>query len=271
MSADFWQRFGLADRVALIVHHDDLGLTQAQNQAYLELGFPSGSVMVAADYADQVQGTDIGVHLTLTSEWNAPRMSPLTGGRSLRDSAGYFWKTLPQAWMHIDPHEAEAEMRAQIERAIALGIDITHLDSHMGTLFHPSLAKIYLQLAMEYRLPVALPENLDEWLSAYPSLIKAIRSLLMQSALPKVNVIDGYSTPNASRCDWFLQTLAKLQPGVYHFIHHAALPTVESQRIPDWQSRQADLEALQDADVRRAISRFPLLTYREVREALRAS
>ena len=162
-------------------------------------------------------------------------------------------------------------MRAQIERALALGLDITHLDSHMGTLFHPSLAKIYLQLGLEYRLPIAIPQNLDEWLSAYPSLLKAIRPLLMRSSLPKVKVLDGYSTPNGSRRDWFLQTLAKLQPGVYHFIHHAALPTAESQRIPDWQGRQADLEALQDAAVRRTIAGYTQLTYREVRDALRAS
>jgi predicted glycoside hydrolase/deacetylase ChbG (UPF0249 family) len=271
MMRDFWREQGLADRVVLIIHHDDLGLTQAQNQAHIDLGFPSGSVMVAADYADQVQGADIGVHLTLTSEWDALRLKPLTNGRSLRDSAGYFWKTLPEAWMHIDPLEAELEMRAQIERAISLGLDITHLDSHMGTLFYPSLAKIYLQLGLEYHLPIALPQNLDEWLSAYPSLLKAVRPLLMKSPLPKVKVMDGYSTPNGLRRGWFLQTLAKLQPGVYHFIHHAAVPSTESQRIPDWQNREADLEALQDATVRRAIANFTQLTYREIRDALRTS
>ncbi len=266
---DFWQQLGLTDRPALIIHHDDLGLTQAQNQAYTALGFPSGSVMVAGAWAAETQGTDLGVHITLTSEWNSPRLRPLTDGRSLCDREGYFWKTLPEAWIHIDPAEAEAEMRAQIEAARAWGLDVTHLDSHMGALFHPSLAKIYHQLALEYQLPIILPQNLDEWLSAYPTLLKTLRPLLASSPLPKVRVIDGYKTPVAERRDWYLKTLATLKPGVYHWIHHAALPTPAGQALPDWQSRQADLDALQDPEVRQILFQLPRLTYREVRDALR--
>ena len=78
----------------LILHYDDLGLTHAQNGAYRALGLPTGSVMVPGAWAGGLRGRDLGVHLTLTSEWSALKMRPLTEGESLRDEAGFF----PPPW-----------------------------------------------------------------------------------------------------------------------------------------------------------------------------
>lgn len=91
---DLLERLGLGGRRVLILHHDDLGLTHAQNGAYQALGLPTGSVMVPGAWASGVKGEDLGVHLVLTSEWPAPRMRPLTEGESLRDEAGYFPESL---------------------------------------------------------------------------------------------------------------------------------------------------------------------------------
>lgn len=97
---------GLEGKRAIIVHHDDLGMSEAQNRAYFSLGLPTGSLMMPTAWAQQVREGDLGLHVTLTSEWRSPRWRPLTGGESLCDSEGYFWSTVAEAWQHIDLGEA---------------------------------------------------------------------------------------------------------------------------------------------------------------------
>jgi len=86
-----------------------------------------------------------------------------------------------------------------------------------------------------------------------------------------VHLVTGYGGPPQEMRAWYLDTLRRAGPGVYHLIHHSALDTPEARALPDWDRRLADLSALQDAEVRRAIGEFRLLTYREVRDALRAA
>src|SRR5437867_3795313 len=108
---DILREVGLEGKRAIIVHHDDLGMTRAQNDAHRALArFPTGSVMMATAWASEWAGEtdmDLGVHLTLTSEWRTPRWRPLTGGPSLRDPHGYFWPTEELAWSHVITDEAE--------------------------------------------------------------------------------------------------------------------------------------------------------------------
>jgi len=122
----------------------------------------------AAEMAARNPRLDLGVHLTLTSEWATYRWAPIsTAARSsgLIDENGYFWRRLPLLAPKVVPQAAEAEMRAQIERALAAGIDVTHLDTHMGAAFLPELVEIYLRLGREYRLPVLFPKNLRDYTS----------------------------------------------------------------------------------------------------------
>ena len=271
MSETIWEFLGLSGKKGLILHHDDLGLLQAQNAAYEALGFPTGSVMVPASWASQLAQhawADLGVHLTLTSEWRAPRLRPLTSGSSLRDSSGHFWPSVEEAWLHIRTEEAEAELRAQIHAALAMGIDVTHVDTHMGAVLRPDIAEIYLKLALEFRLPAFIPESLEAVHLPAP-LRRPIENLLDRAPLPKVRWLDSYPVPPAQKREWFIETLCQAGPGVYHLIHHAAVPTPEAQTLPDWEKRKSDYEALQDPEVRRVIGEFVLLTYRQVREALR--
>jgi hypothetical protein len=165
-------------RVA-IFHADDVGMCRGANAAFAELSrlgtITCGAVMVpcpwfleAAELAACDSRLDLGVHLTLTSEWATYRWAPIsTVSRSsgLIDESGYFWRRLPLLGPKVVPEAAECEMRAQIERALSAGIDVTHLDTHMGAALLPRLLEIYLRLGREYRLPVLFPRNLRQYTS----------------------------------------------------------------------------------------------------------
>ncbi|GAA6735587.1 carbohydrate deacetylase [Thermus oshimai] len=268
MVRNVWEALGLSGKRVLLLHHDDLGLTHAQTEAYRALGFPTGSVMVPGGWGVGLRGADLGVHLTLTSELPAPRLRPLTPGKSLRDPTGHFWPTLEAAWTHLDPGEVEEELEAQVRLARAWGLDPTHLDAHMGAVLRPDLAEVYLRLAERHGLPPLLPENLEE-LGPPPLFLPELKRLLERAPFPKVWVLDGYGVPPAERKAWLVERLAALGPGVYQLIHHAALPTPENAALPDGEGRSADLALLRDPEVKRVLEEFVPLTWRTVGEAWR--
>ncbi len=165
------------DAKLLIIHADDIGVSHSENiatiSAYEKGVINSGSIMVPcpwfpeiAAYAKEHPAFDLGLHLTLTSEWKYFRWDgvlPTNEIPSLINNEGYFYETVEEAAKNADTIEIEKEIRAQIERAIAFGIKPTHLDSHMGTLFStPELFKIYLKVGIEYKIPVLVPLN---WLN----------------------------------------------------------------------------------------------------------
>lgn len=268
MRNKFWEDLGLTGKRAIIVHHDDLGMLQAGNRAYAELGLPTGSVMMPGSWAAECRQGDLGVHLTLTSEWAFPRMRPLTGGASLRDGEGYFWRTLEQAWSQIDEDDAVNELTAQIAAFRAMGIEPTHIDTHMGAVLRPDIATAYVQLAVENRLPCLLIDNPE--VRALPQgWADMLRQVIEGSPLPGFRIVDTYGVNPQTRGDWYVDTLSKLGPGVYHLIHHAAVPTSEGQVLPDWEKRAADFHALQRSDVRQVLGEFVGLTYQDVRDGIR--
>ena len=121
---------------------------------------------------------DLGVHLTLTSEWPHYRWAPISTvsrASGLIDPDGYFWRTCLDLRAHVVPAAAEIEMRAQIERALQAGIDVTHLDTHMGAALVPELAEIYVRLGREYRLPRLLPRRFESYSCGWPSAIWRVR------------------------------------------------------------------------------------------------
>jgi predicted glycoside hydrolase/deacetylase ChbG (UPF0249 family) len=169
MTACLAERLGFAaDAVVAIVHCDDIGMCHAANVGAFEAldrgPATCGSVMVpcpwlreAAALARARPGIDLGVHLTLTSEWQGYRWGPVAGAssvRSLLDEEGCLPRTAAEVARRGRPEEAEIEMRAQIERALDAGIDVTHLDAHMGTALQPPFVEIYARLAIEYRVPL---------------------------------------------------------------------------------------------------------------------
>jgi predicted glycoside hydrolase/deacetylase ChbG (UPF0249 family) len=165
-----------AGRKQVVIHEDDVGMTHGSNIAFAELSAlgtcTSGSVMVpcpwfpeAAAMAAGDESLDLGVHLTLTSEKKPYRWRPVTAppaSAGLTDAQGYFFPDVPSA-RKAAPEAVEAELRAQIGIALAAGIDITHLDAHMGTALTPEFVEIYCRLGREYRVPVVLVKDLGRY------------------------------------------------------------------------------------------------------------
>ncbi len=161
------------DRPVLIPHVDDLGVSHGANVAFVELaglGFVTcGSVMPPCAWfpemalmAKERSALDVGVHLTLTSESRACRWRPISTASpasGLLDGDGYMWPDVPSLRHHADRGAVETELRAQIEAAQGAGLDITHLDTHMGAAAAPEFAAIYIALGREYRLPVLLARD----------------------------------------------------------------------------------------------------------------
>src|SRR5919106_6738756 len=140
---------------------------------------------------------DLGVHLTLASESRACRWRPIstTSHKSgLLDHDGFMWPDVPSVRRHGDRRAVETELRAQIEAALAAGIDVTHLHTHMGVAAAPEFVETYLQLGREYRLPVLLPERIETYVSVldmgpldadlYPRLVDEARA----AGMPVIDV-----------------------------------------------------------------------------------
>ncbi|HLW92411.1 MAG TPA: polysaccharide deacetylase family protein [Roseiarcus sp.] len=164
-------------RRVVVIHEDDVGMTHGANVAFKELSAmgtcSAGSVMApcpwfpeAIEMALANSALDIGVHLTLNSEKKPYRWRPLTAppkSAGLTDEAGYFWPDVPSVRKNAAPAAVEAELRAQIDTVLATGIDVTHLDAHMGAAMMPEFVDIYYRLGKDYNLPLLLVKDLDRF------------------------------------------------------------------------------------------------------------
>jgi predicted glycoside hydrolase/deacetylase ChbG (UPF0249 family) len=269
------------DAKLLIVHADDLGMAHSVNAATikaLQTGLVnSGSIMVPcpwlseiATYARANPQADLGLHLTLTSEWTHFRWGPVVPRDrvpSLLDKDGYFRLTESEAAKHADPKEVELEIRAQIERAKALGIVPTHLDSHMGTLYqNKALFDVFLRVAREYKLPVRIAK---EWFSRADFL----PSSLTDSDVFIDRVLD--INPQVAPKDWakfYSDAIRKLEPGVTEVVIHLAYDDGEMQGAtfdhPDWGAawRQRDFDYFTSDAFRKLLeeTQIKLITWREL-------
>ncbi|HVN52353.1 MAG TPA: ChbG/HpnK family deacetylase, partial [Acidimicrobiales bacterium] len=149
----------------LIINCDDLGMCHAANVGVYEslrTGMATSATLMvpcpwAREAAARYLGEDVGVHLTLNAEWDLYRWGPITQAPSLLDGDGGFPRTQSDVWDHADVEEVRRECRAQIERAILWGFDVSHLDAHMGTLqLRPEFFDVYLELALEFGLPLRM-------------------------------------------------------------------------------------------------------------------
>lgn len=166
------------DARVVILHADDVGMCRGANRAFLELAragrLDCGSVMVPCPWFPEIAreaaadpSLDLGVHLTLTSEWYGYRWGPVavrSKASGLLDGDGYFHRDCLLLRAAVDAEAAEEEMRAQLDRALAAGIDVTHLDTHMGAALVPELLQATIRIAREHRLPLLLPRDLASYL-----------------------------------------------------------------------------------------------------------
>lgn len=284
--------FSASDRLA-IIHADDIGMCQASLQAFQDLWaggtLTSGAVMVpcpwfpaAAAMIRQDPSMDLGVHLVLTSEWEHYRWRPLTAalsGSSLVDGQGFFPRSEAEIQAQADPAEAQAELLAQVERALAFGLDITHIDTHMGAVAHPKFAPAYIQLASRFQLPPMIPRGdattyqslgMDAEAAAF---LAAFNAQLEAQGIPLLDLVTGLPLDQPDgQLELAKKMLAELPPGLTHFIIHPSIDTPELRAItPDWPSRVANYETFMRQELQDFIKNegIHLIGYRQIRDLLR--
>ncbi len=260
------------DARAVVIHADDIGMsysTVAGFPALLDAGYlSSAAVMTPCPWFPGAAAMlralrnhprlDIGVHLTLNSEWDAYRWGPLSTrdrASGLLDQEGYFHRLEAHVWSQANAGAVETELRAQIDAALAAGIDVTHIDSHMGALFHPRLLGVYLKLASEYRLPPFLVRpNAEHIQSANisPEDEGNLMRILAESeawGLPFFDYFHVMDLGNSeNRLEQARRVLAALSPGsMTYLILHPNIDTPDLRAFaPDWRARVNDYRLLTD-------------------------
>ncbi len=267
--------FPAGDRL-LIVSCDGLGICHSTNVAVyraLRNGMATaGSLNVpgawSRDAAARYRGEEVGVSLTLISEHDLLRWGPITHSPSLLDGDGGFPRTLVDLWEHADTDEVRRECRAQIERAIYWGFDVTHLSCHMGALeARPEFFDVALELATDFGLPLRLPDASEERLAGFP-----FRSIAAQATVLAPDHLIR-PTPTRRPLPALEAVLADLQPGVTEVVLSPAVDSDELRSaLPDWPSRISDFDAVMSSDSLRVLSNRPgvhLGGYRALRELQR--
>ena len=276
------ERLGLpANAKLLILHADDLGVAHSVDVASFDAldrgAISSASAMVptpwiteVAAYARAHPTADLGLHLTLTSEWQTYRWGSVESKDkipSLLDSAGTFPNDEKVVATTAKPVEVERELRAQIERALALGIRPTHLDSHMGALFTtPELIATYVKVAREYRLPFLALRGDPRTAPAAP--------LSANDVLLDAVVIAGSQVPRDQWKAFYLNAIADLKPGLTEMIVHLGHDDAELQAVTinhepygsAW--RQRDYDVVMSQEFKKALQdqHVTLVTWRELQK-----
>lgn len=283
--------FAPQDRV-VIVHADDVGACHAANLgsfAVLEAGIVScGSILVpspwfpeVATYARAHPEVDLGVHLTLTCEYESYRWGPVSPAGSnsgLRDEQRYLWRATEKAQAHITPEEAEREFRAQIERALEFGIDVTHIDTHMGTVFHPKFLELYARLALEYQVPCFFPRVTEEMAveagmaQAFPAIQDLMARLESQGHPLVDHVVTDTLVDVEDKMAFYKQQFDSLQPGLTHLLLHPAVSSPELEGLGHMvRSRAQDHQVFTSLELKDYLAEIEIkiIGYHRLRDMMR--
>jgi len=281
------QKLGYApDAKLLIIHADDIGVTHSENKATIlamKLGMVnSGSIMMPcpwvgeiAAFAKERPDADLGLHLTLTSEWEWMKWGPVASKDqvpSLINKQGFFYDNCQTFGQKAKPAEVEIELRAQIEKAFNMGINPTHFDTHMGCLIFnsPEVFEVYLKLGREYKIPVmvdrfflkASSQKFRDKMQATDIIIEKI-----YTAEPK--------DFESGMADYYESVLTNLTTGIQVLLIHTAFDDAEMQALsvnhPLWGAawRQADFDFFTSDKCRQLLkeNNIQLLTWRELQKA----
>ena len=266
--------FSDTDRL-LLLHVDDIGMCNAAMDGYRELydfGLIScGSVMVpcpyflsATTFASDHPKADLGIHITLTSEWVTYRWKPLSTvdpASGLIDEEGYFPRSTDEVQETCDPAAAMLEMQTQVDWALRAGMKPTHMDTHMGAVLHPKLLQGYARVGFANHLPV-MALRLDEagWLmrGADPETAKLAARFVEELEEVGMPLEDAIATAPLDdpedKMSQYKRVLAGLPPGLSHMYIHPAPDCAELQAIcPDWRSRVGDYETFRSEEMRKFI------------------
>lgn len=301
--------FRQGDKV-VILHVDDLGMSYSSNAGAIEAiteGLAnSGSMMMPCpwvpgmvNYMKEHPGMDIGLHLTLTSEWDDYRWGPVSGVSgvpTLVDEQGKLWDNVSLVVKHASAEDFETEIRAQIELAFRMGIQPTHLDSHMGTVFAtPEFIRIYVRLGIEYGIPVLLPAGHNKLVSRdfkdKPEMMGYVREIgkkIWDAGLPVVDDVisdtydwrlpDGMEKTDKNLQEYktgkYIERFEEMQPGITVVIMHCTDPLDVFQYItPSGETRKGDLLAMLDPKLKAYIEKegIVLATWRELMQRRKAA
>lgn len=279
------------DARVVVLHVDDVGMCHATLGAWediLDCGLPiSCSLMVPCPWFSEAasiarrrsdQDLDIGIHVTLTSEWSGFRWGPISTRditTGLLDSEGLFHRSVDALRAAADPKAVHSEISCQFQRASEAGIDVTHIDSHMGAVFCPSLLQAYFRVANENRVPAVWFRSrsaIDE-LGLDPHSVKTMIELtrhLTDEGTPLIDhLLHMQLDDPADRLEETKNALARLPSGVTHFMIHPARDTPELRHItPDWACRVADYHTFTDRQLHQFLrdTNIHFTTYRNIRD-----
>jgi len=279
LSCSITQELGFEQNArVLIVHADDLGLAHSVNEvtftALEQSVITSAAVMVpcpwfpeVVEYTLQHDNTDIGIHLTLTSEWQFYRWGPIAPREevpTLLDDDGYFHNNCSGLLRKATVEHVEIEVRAQIDRALSAGIRPTHIDTHMLCLFQSAeLYTVLLNISKDYDLPCLTIPSSHRCKNGH----QAVDGIIM-------------ANEHVSPAGWqtfYALALESLQPGIHELVVHLGSDDAELRAItvghPHWNAswRQRDLDFIHSPRFKSALanSRIHLTGWRAVRRALR--
>jgi chitin disaccharide deacetylase len=271
------------DAKLLILHADDLGVAHSENAASFDAldkgAINSGSIMMptpwvteVAQYAKAHPNADLGLHLTLNSEWRTYRwggVAPRDQTPSLHDPDGTFPSEVPTMTKRAKVEEVERELRAQIDRAYAIGLKPTHVDSHMGALYEtPELFKTYAKVARSYKLP-------------FLHFIERPSPEIVATLAPSDVVADAVimRLQNGSPAEWrqyYLNAIRTLKPGLTVILVHLGYDDAELRAVTvgwdDWGAawRQRDYDVLTSAEFQQALkdNKVVPVTWRDIQKAM---
>ena len=281
--------FSNTDKV-VILHTDDIGMCQASLTAFIDLweneSISSGALMLpcpwakpAAEYCRTHPGVDMGVHATLTAEWDGYRWSALSTrdpATGLIDQDGFLWQTSQETQAHATSEAVVVELGIQVRKALEWGVDVTHVDTHMGTVMHPKFVQAYLQAAQQAHAPVMLPRgdpSIFTSLGADVETAAIFASFIAQLEEQGLPLVDGVAMLPLDQPEGQVEIAKKmlgaLPVGVTHFLFHPSTDTPELRAItPDWPSRVANYRAFMDPELKQFIKDqgIQVIGYRDLKK-----
>ncbi len=285
----------------LIINADDFGMCHSANVAVSELlkagKISSGTIMApcawakeAVDFAKENPELCVGVHLTTTNEWGGYRWRPLTGGKSLLDSEGYMHHESDEFEKAADLEETRAEVRAQIDHLKHLGLNPSHLDNHMGSLYgietgRVEMAQLLITTAAEYGLPVRFPTKFTDAQFENDMLAIHIEKAMVEQfiasfaqlgqslgvAMPDYLIPNDWAGPQSESYENFREYVfalyASFEPGVTETYMHPAVESEELKTITGaWNRRVWEYKFLSDPKTHQYIKDcgIKMITYRDL-------
>ena len=285
------ERLGWSAGTKVVIFHvDDAGMSHNSNmgaiRAMEEGVATSTSIMMPCSWVPEIAAyvkdhpqVDVGIHLTHTSEWKNYRWGPVAGKSvvpGLVDTHGYLWADVADVVAHATADEVEAEIRAQIDKALSMGIEPTHLDSHMGTCFAPQYIERYVKVGIEKQIPILIMgghmQHIGAEAAPFKPLVLAIAQKVWDAGLP---VIDDLVTQPTRAKDYeqrkaeLIGLLRQMKPGITEIIVHCTVQTeVFSHISGSGPTREAELRLLTDPEVKSFIKNegIVLTTWRELKK-----